>query len=161
LLLFFMCLKATLLKTEGVPSGSTEGNAADSPQLIFLVEEAIKNTGVVSNTVSVDDGYSSTHGIGSVRMIPGVDAVSASGAKGKKIISAEDWDSEPYREARRNRSSVEFLMFTLKYVYGFGNLRRRGIDAVRIELLEKAIVHNLSRLAVLKKRRQWQPEQAA
>ena len=138
-----------------------EGNAADSPQLVSLVEEAIKNTGVVSNIVSVDDGYSSTHGIGSVRMIPGTDTVSASGAKGKKIISAEDWDSEPYREARRNRSSVESLMYTLKYVYGFGNLRRRGIDAVRIELLEKAIVHNLSRLAVLKKRRQRQSEQAA
>ncbi len=61
--------------------------------------------------------------------------------------------SEPYREARRNCSSVESLMFTVKYVYAFGNLRRRGIDAVRIELLEKAIVHNLSRLAVLKKRR--------
>ncbi len=138
-----------------------EGNAADSPQLVSLVEEAISNTGVVSNIVSVDDGYSSTHGIGSVRMIPGTDTVSASGAKAKKIISAEDWDSETYREARRNRSSVESLMYTLKYVYGFGNLRRRGIDAVRIELLEKAIVHNLSRLAVLKKRRLRQPEQAA
>jgi hypothetical protein len=138
-----------------------EGNAADSPQLVSLVEEAISNTGVVSNIVSVDDGYSSAQGICSVRMIPGVDVVSASGSKGKKIISAEDWVSEPYREARRNRSSVESLMFTLKYVYGFGNLRRRGIDAVRIELLEKAIVHNLSRLAVLRKRRQQQPEQAA
>lgn len=138
-----------------------EGNAADSPQLVSLVEEAICNTGVVARIVSVDDGYSSTHGIGSVRMIPGVDAVSASGAKGKKIISVEDWESELYKEARRNRSSVGSLMYTLKYVYGFGNLRRRGIDAVRIELLEKAIVHNLSRLAVLKKRRQRQPEQAA
>jgi len=136
-----------------------EGNAADSPQLVSLVEEAICNTGVVARIV--DDGYSSTHGIGSVRMIPGTDTVSASGAKGKKVISAEDWDSEPYREARRNRSSVESLMYTLKYVYGFGNLRRRGIDAVRIELLEKAIVHNLSRLVALKKRRQRNPELAA
>jgi hypothetical protein len=138
-----------------------EGNAADSPQLVPLVEEAISNTGVVPCIVSVDDGYSSSHGIGSVRMIPGVDVVSASGSKGKKIISAEDWDSEPYREARRNRSSVESLMFTLKYVYGFGCLRRRGIDAVRVELLEKAIVHNLSRLVALKKRRQRNPELAA
>jgi IS5 family transposase len=138
-----------------------EGNAADSPQLVSLVEDAIKNTGVVSNIVSFDDGYSSTHGIGSTRMIPGVDVASPSGAKGKKVISTEDWESEPYREARRNRSSVESLIFTLKYVYGFGNLRRRGIDAVRIELLEKAIVHNLSRLAALKKKRRQQPVQAA
>ena len=80
-------------EAEDVPSGSTEGNAADSPQLVSLVEEAIRNTGVVARIVSVDDGYSSTHGIGSVRMIPGTDAVSASGAKGKKILSAEDWES--------------------------------------------------------------------
>lgn len=70
-----------------------EGNAADSPQLVSLVEEAISNTGVVSNIVSFDDGYSSTHGIGSTRMIPGVDVASPSGAKGKKIISTEDWES--------------------------------------------------------------------
>lgn len=138
-----------------------EGNAADSPQLVSLVEESIRNTGVVSEIISVDDGYSSANGIGSVRMIPGVDVVSASGSKGKKLISVKDWESEPYREARRNRSSVESLMFTLKYVYAFGNLRRRGINAVRTELLEKAIVHNLSRLAVLKKRRQHQSMLAA
>lgn len=138
-----------------------EGNAADSPQLISLVEESIRNTGVVSETISVDDGYSSSQGIGSVRMIPGVDVVSASGSKGRRLISEESWNSEPYKEARRNRSSVESLIFTLKYMYSFGNLRRRGIDAVRIELLEKAIVHNLSRLAVLKKKRLHQPQKAA
>jgi hypothetical protein len=138
-----------------------EGNAADSPQLVSLVEEAIGNTGVVPSSISADDGYCSANGVGSVRMIPGVDGVSISGSKGKRLISEEDWGSELYKEARRNRSSVESLIFTLKFVYGFGNLRRRGIDAVRIELLEKAIVHNLSRLAVLKKRRQSQQNQAA
>jgi len=43
--------------------------------------------------VSADDGYSSARGIGYVRMIPGVDVVSAFGSKGKKIIYAEDWES--------------------------------------------------------------------
>ena len=138
-----------------------EGNAADSPQLVSLVEEVIRNTGVVSSSISADDGYCSANGVGSVRMIPGVEGVSISGSKGKRLISEEDWESELYKEARRNRSSVESLIFTLKFVYGFGNLRRRGIDAVRIELLEKAIVHNLSRLVVLKKRRQSQHNQAA
>ena len=72
--------------------------------------------------------------------------VSISGSKGKDLISEEDWESELYKEARRNRSAVESLIFVLKYSFEFGRLRRRGIDAVREELLEKAIVHNFSRM---------------
>ncbi|NOQ22426.1 MAG: transposase [Candidatus Aegiribacteria sp.] len=138
-----------------------EGNAADSPQLVSLVEETIGNTGVVPSGISADDGYCSADAVASVRMIPGVECVSISGSKGKRLISEEDWESELYKEARRNRSSVESLIFTLKYVYGFGILRCRGIDAVRIELLEKAIVHNINRLVVLKKRRRSRQKQAA
>ena len=85
--------------------------------------------------------------------LDGIDAVSISGSKGKYLISEEDWESELYKEARRNRSAVESLIFVLKYSYEFDRLRRRGIDAVREELLEKAIIHNFSRMALMRRRK--------
>jgi len=129
-----------------------EGNAGDAPQLEHLVEMAIENTGIVPQCVSTDDGYSSKRGRDAVLKIKGIEAVSISGSKGKNLISEEDWESELYREARRNRSAVESLIFVLKYSFRFGRLRRRGIESVREELLEKAIVHNFSRMALLRRR---------
>ena len=136
----------------------SEGNASDSPQLESLVWKAVRNTGVAPRIVSTDDGYSSKMGRDAVLKINGIDAVSISGSKGKKLISEEDWESELYTEARRYRSAVESLMFVLKYSYEFGRLRRRGIEAVREELLEKAIVHNFSRMALLLRRRKQEPD---
>ncbi len=130
-----------------------EGNASDAPQLEPLVMKVIENTGVAPQCVSTDDGYSSKKGRDAVLKIKGIEAVSISGSKGKNLISEEDWESELYKEARRNRSAVESLMFVLKYSYEFGRLRRRGIDAVREELLEKAIVHNFSRIALMRRRK--------
>lgn len=130
-----------------------EGNANDAPQLKPLVEEAIRNTGITPACVSTDDGYASSKGVNAVLAMDGVKVVSISGSKGKRLTTEEDWESELYREARRNRSSVESLIFVLKYVFGFGKLRRRGIDAVRTELLEKAIVHNFSRMTVVAERK--------
>lgn len=130
-----------------------EGNAGDAPQLEPLVRKAIENTGIAPRCVSTDDGYSSKKGRDAVLKIDGIDAVSISGSKGKDLISEDDWESELYKEARRNRSSVESLIFILKYSFRFGLLRRRGIDAVREELLEKAIVHNFSRMALMRRRK--------
>jgi hypothetical protein len=44
----------------------------------------------------------------------GVKDISISGAKGKKLTELEDWESETYQDARRERSAVESLMFTIK-----------------------------------------------
>ena len=49
------------------------------------------------------------------------------------------WESQAYKEARRCRSAVESLMFTIKDGFEFGQLDRRGIEAVRAELLEKVL----------------------
>ena len=130
-----------------------EGNAADSPQLCSMVMESIQNTGTVPENVSADDGYSSAKGLAQVRWIPGVFHVSLSGAKGKRLMSDEDWFSEELSELRRNRSAVESLMFVLKYVFNFGRVRRRGIHAVRTELLEKAIAYNFMRIVHLRRER--------
>ena len=130
-----------------------EGNASDAPQLEPLVRKVIENTGIAPRCVSTDDGYSSKKGRDAVLKIKGIEAVSISGSKGKDLISEEEWESELYKEARRNRSAVESLIFVLKYSFRFGRLRRRGIDAVREELLEKAIVHNFSRMALMRRRK--------
>ena len=87
--------------------------------------------------------------------------ISISGAKGKKLTTLEDWDSETYRDARRCRSAVESLIFTIKDGFAFGELGRRGIDAVRDELLEKVLAYNCCRTVLIKQRRQEELELAA
>jgi len=80
---------------------------------------------------------------------------------GKKLTDSSDWDSEAYRDARRNRSAVESLMFTIKDGFAFGQLGRRGIDAVRDELLEKVLAYNCCRGILMKERRREELEAAA
>ena len=127
------------------------GNPSDSSRFQPMVERHIHNTGVTPKRISVDDGYSSK----TVRLALCENeevVVSISGAKGKKIIPDELWDTESYQDARRNRSSVESLIFTLRYKFDLWSFSRRGLDGVRCELTEKVIVHNLWRSAYLKTR---------
>jgi hypothetical protein len=63
--------------------------------------------------------------------------VSISGAKGKKLIQAQQWKSKPYRQARAERSAMESLVFTLKESFEFGELVRRTHENVLAEMLEK------------------------
>ena len=72
-----------------------------------------------------------------------------------------DWESEVYRHARRNRSAVESLIFTIKDDFAFGELGRRGIDAVGDELLEKVLAYNCCLIILMKKRRGEELEQVA
>ncbi|MCP4751733.1 MAG: hypothetical protein GY866_12625, partial [Proteobacteria bacterium] len=75
----------------------------------------------------------------------------------KRLTPAEDWESEIFRKARDNRSAVESLIFTIKHNHSFGRVARRGIEAVRAELLEKVIAYNFCR-AVEIRRRKWKSE---
>ena len=79
------------------------GNAADSLHLIAMVKEQITNTGVIPSLTSADDGYSSQQGREEVLGL-GVKVVSISGAKGKKLIEAQQWKSQHYRQAREKWS---------------------------------------------------------
>ncbi len=115
---------------------------------------------VVADLVSTDDGYASAKGRDALREM-GIADVSISGAKGKKLTTLEDWDSETYRDARRYRSAVESLMFTIKDGFAFGELGRRGIDAVRAELLEKVLAYNCCRSILLRQRQREELERAA
>lgn len=128
------------------------GNPADSANLEPLVSWSIAATSVVPVEVTADDGYASAAGLDAVKAC-GVRRVSISGAKGKRLLQ-EQWDLPEMVELRRWRSSVESLMFVLKHGYRFGRLGRRGLQAVRRELLEKALAYNFDRLILLRKRQQ-------
>lgn len=132
-----------------------QGNAADSIKLEPAIRDSIQRTGVVAELVSTDDGYASAAGRTAL-LAMGVRDVSISGAKGKRITDPDAWESEKYRDARRNRSAVESLMFTIKNGFEFGELGRRGIDAVRQELTEKVLAYNCCRIILMKQRRRKQ-----
>ncbi len=121
-----------------------EGNASDSSNLIPMAEKIIGVTTVVPHAISTDDGYASKDNRSSLLGM-GIKIVSINGAKGKKLTPVDEWNSDEYRQARADRSAVESIMFTLKYVFDFGYVRRRGIEEVRAELLEKTIVYNFMR----------------
>ncbi|MFC1525502.1 transposase [Candidatus Latescibacterota bacterium] len=137
-----------------------EGNAADSTQLRPLLDEVEQRTGTRPTKLSADDGYVCAADRDQL-LEEGLQVVSFSGAKGKKIISEADWDSPAYVEARRGRSAVESLIFVLKHGFDFGSLRRRGLDAVRAELLQKVIAHNFCRMVLVRARQQELAKRAA
>jgi hypothetical protein len=129
-----------------------EGNASDSAMCVPLVKESIALTGVVPDLVSFDDGYSSAANLKALTELD-IEHVSFKGAKGKRILGEELWDSDVLREARRFRSRIESLIYCLKHCHEFGEPRRRGIERVHEELMGKAVVYNLCRIIVLRKRK--------
>lgn len=122
-----------------------EGNTKDSRELEPLVDNIIERTGVIPETISVDDGYASKDNMEKL-LKKKIAVVSISGSKGKKITTYDRWNSEEYEDARRNRSAVESTIFCLKNNFNFRSVRRRGIDNVRGEVIEKIIVYNFARI---------------
>ena len=116
-----------------------------------MVEKQISNTGVIPSMASADDGYSSQQGREAVLRL-GVKVVSISGAKGKKIIEAQQWKSQPYRQARAERSAIESLVFTLKEGFEFGEMVRRTHENVLAEMLEKVLAYNISQIIRVRKK---------
>jgi hypothetical protein len=127
------------------------GNAADSPHLVPMLKAQITNTGVIPSMASVDDGYSSHQGREELLGL-GVKVVSIGGAKGKKIIEAQQWKSQPYRQARAERSAIESLVFTLKDGFEFGEMVRRTQENVLAEMLEKVLAYNISQIIRVRKK---------
>lgn len=128
------------------------GNAADSAEFPRIAAESMERTGVIPEIISVDDGYANKK-VREELLTMGVKIVSISGSKGKKIIGEEDWESEEYILARNNRSAIESLMFTIKYGFDFGQVRRRGLKNVTAELLEKVLAYNTHRIVEMRKQK--------
>jgi len=129
-----------------------EGNASDSGQFDAMIEQHIEMTNVTPKIISVDDGYSNKK-VRDKWIKNGVEVFSVSGAKGKRIIADEDWDSDAYRQARNDRSAVESIMYCLKFGYNLGRMMRRGLENVRNEMMEKILAYNFDRTVLLKRRK--------
>lgn len=132
------------------------GNPNDAARLVPLTEQHVVRTGVVPWVVSVDDGYSSTGNRQALQLL-GVQTISMNGAKGKKITPEEQWDSPTYEQARKKRSAVESLVFTVRFKFHLYRFSRRGLAATRAEMYEKVIAHNLWRAAMLRERSAAKP----
>jgi hypothetical protein len=116
-----------------------------------MIKEQIANSAIIPSMASVDDGYSSTEGRNQVLAL-GLKVVSIGGAKGKKLIEAQQWNSRPYRQARAERSGMESLVFTLKEGFQFGALARRSHENVLAEMLEKVLAYNICQMIRLRKK---------
>lgn len=125
-----------------------KGNVADSECLLPLAKLHTENTGIIPDFISADDGYSSGAGRKAC-LVFGVRDICLSGAVGKKLTPDDLWGSDEYILGRRKRSAVESLMFTLKYVFEFGHLRRRGLENVRAEMTEEVIAYNIRKKVLL------------
>ena len=130
-----------------------QGNASDSGELPEIMDDSIKRTSVMPDVISTDDGYVNSS-IRNKYIEKGVKVFSFSGAKGKKLISEEDWGTEEYRKARNDRSAVESLIYTIKYGFDFDHVMRRGLENVTAELLEKVLAYNLCRIIETRKRKE-------
>jgi hypothetical protein len=129
-----------------------EGNASDQSQLTATIQKSIANTGVVPGVVSVDDGYTGAQQLKESLEL-GVAIVSFSGARGKALLGEEQWDSEPFREARRARNGAESGIYVLKKKVGFEQLAAVGQERVCSEQYEKVLASIALKIVDLRKRR--------
>ena len=126
-----------------------EGNAADSDMLMLSVDDSMERTGVKPRLVSTDDGYVSRKNLEELRELD-VEVISFGGSKGKNLLD-EKWEQKDYLKARNYRSKAESIMFSLKHLFNFGQLQRRGADEVREELTMKAVIYNFYHIAKKKR----------
>ena len=129
------------------------GNAADSGQLETVLKAILENTKTVPTMVTVDDGYAS----GPVRTKFLQDhaseerpiVFSVAGAKGRAIIDEASYESDAYRDARHDRSAAESCVYVLKEMHDYGEVMRRGLEAVRHEQMCKVLAYNVRRMVRL------------
>ena len=129
-----------------------EGNASDQSQLCPVIEMGIANTGIVPRVVSVDDGYTGAAQLEQSKAL-GVEIVSFSGARGKKLLGQERWESDSYTQARRARNGAESGIYVLKKKAGFEQLAANGMERVRGELYEKVLACNGFKLVELRRQK--------
>lgn len=129
-----------------------KGNANDSKWLEPATLGWIENTDTVPSLVSTDDGYPSADGKEAVEAL-GVEKVSFSGSKGKKILGFDQWHDEIIAQARRERSKVESSIFTIKHVFDFRRASRTGQESVEADLLEKVLAFNFWRAVRLRRQK--------
>jgi len=130
----------------------TPGNPADGERLLPMVEAHSEATGRALLAVSTDDGYTSADNLERL-VAKGIEVVSFSGAKGRRVLGDDIYECDAARLLRNERSAVESTMFTLKHKLGLRRFCRRGIEGVRADLSATVFAHNLWRLARVREAR--------
>lgn len=126
-----------------------QGNPADVRMFKDVLKDVVERTGTTPRVLSVDDGYSSGANYTYAKETLEIEVVSFSGSKGHKLTPEQDWESDAYLSARNWRSSVESLMFIVKYGFDMKRMKRRGFAEVRAEMLEKVIAYNFFRMLLV------------
>ncbi|EDM28496.1 putative transposase for insertion sequence isrm17 [Lentisphaera araneosa HTCC2155] len=121
------------------------GNTSDSKVFADCLVENKKMTGESAMMVSVDDGYSSATNL-DYAIEQGVELVSISGSKGKKLLGEEIYESENYQLARNIRSISEAGISKMKNYHNLERFTVCGLKRVRQETLISTIGFNLERL---------------
>ena len=129
-----------------------QGASSDQSMGLPIAEQAIANTGVIPKAVSFDDGYTDSKLLEALKELS-IEQVSFSGAKGKKLLPEEDYQSRTFQKLRNERSWVESTMAILKDFFDLHRFHRRGLEAVTQEIQAVACFHNLSLIAKLRKKK--------
>ncbi|NOX55803.1 MAG: transposase [Planctomycetes bacterium] len=133
------------------------GNPADSERLAPMLAAHIEATGTCPAAVSTDDGYSSAANLDAL-CTAGVEVISFSGAKGRKVLGDELYELDASILLRSERSAVESLIFTFKHKFGMRRFCRRGLAGARKDLSAAVLAYNLWRTAFVRKAKGREPD---
>lgn len=125
------------------------GNPCDSERLKPMLDAHIEATGVRPALVSTDDGYSSAANFNEL-CTAGVELISFSGAKGRKVLGDDLYELDVLAEVRNERSAVESVIFTFKQKFGMRRFCRRGLSGVRKDLSAAVLAYNLWRMGYVR-----------
>lgn len=121
------------------------GNTADSKAVKPMLELYKKYVSKEKpGRVTFDDGYTSAENLEYLTELE-IDEISFSGSKGKKLMK-EAYEGEEIQKLRNKRSHIEAVIFQLKDMVGLGRMRRRGLENIEMEIMEKIIAFNLWRM---------------
>jgi hypothetical protein len=117
------------------------GNPSDSA-VFQVISTRLKDRFPSLEIFNVDDGYASVKNYKYATDTLKIKDVSMSGAKGKSCTPEELYNSDKYRQFRKDRSAVESYIGVGKSYFGMDRLSSRGLPRVRRELMAKMTAAN-------------------
>ncbi len=136
-----------------------KGNPADSDRLMPMFEAHCEATGERPLAVSTDDGYTSGANLEALADA-GVQTISFSGAKGRKVLGDDIYETDTCSILRSERSAVESTIFTFKHKTGMRRFCRRGLRGVNADLSAAVLAYNLWRTAYVRKAKRRKEDDA-
>jgi hypothetical protein len=125
------------------------GNPSDSA-VFQTISKRLKERFPSLDTFNVDDGYASAKNYTYATETLKIKHISMSGAKGKKCTPEELYNSDKYRQLRKDRSAVESFIGVGKSYYEMDRLSSRGLTKVRRELMAKMTAANFCKASQIR-----------